>query len=175
MTPSEQTALIDKHLASWLGSDTGPDLRERIAAMLAECEATRDKLWSDGNATLRHERDEAIAARKNDWKMHDEIVEGQAKEIRENLLTIAVLRKEVRVLVDQRAAISVARDDAVAAAHLAVEEGVPKLLEQVQQQIDEIKPGLGRDQCKDDYEHGHRNGMFFVLVELRRAIKEDGA
>lgn len=76
----------------------------------------------------------------------------------------------------QLAAMTQARDDAVAAAHLVHESASPDLastlLEQVQQQIDELKPGLGRDQCKDDYEHGHRNGAFFMLVDIRRALKE---
>lgn len=76
----------------------------------------------------------------------------------------------------QLAALRIARDDAVAAAHLLHDSATPDpaatLLEQVQQQIDELKPGLQRDQCKDDYEHGHRNGAFFMLVDIRRALKE---
>lgn len=187
MTPSETTALIDKHLSGWLGVDhDSPTLRDRIAAMIAEAEKKRDELWQAGNNTLRHERnvlsiwkhgqltveswwhkiDEFVRAHpdsrlgesvadmaleflkerdelkdklKSTWKIHDEIVENQAKEIRNNLLTIAVLKKEVRVLVDQRAAISVARDDAVQAAHLIAEElgEVKELIASLQKHLKE--------------------------------------
>ena len=65
MTPSSIDALLDRHLSDWLGS--GPDspcLRERMADAIREAVAAQDKLWADGNATLRHERDVAIAALK---------------------------------------------------------------------------------------------------------------
>lgn len=88
-----------------------------------------------------------------------------------------VLEAYARDLREQLAAMTTAREDAVQAAHMIHENALPDLattlLEQVQQKIDEIKPDLGRGQCKDDYEHGHRNGAFFVLVELRRALKEE--
>lgn len=47
------------------------------------------------------------------------------------------------------------------------------LLETIKEHIKNIKTGLSRDQCKDDYEHGHRNGMFFMLVEVRRFLNEN--
>lgn len=81
MTPSETTALIDKHLSGWLGSGAAGDtpgftLRDRIAAMIAEAEKKRDELWKDGNATLTHERD--ILAR---WKEEALIVMSWWNEI----------------------------------------------------------------------------------------------
>ena len=62
MTNQDISALLDRHLSDWLGS--GPDspcLRERMADAIREAVAAQDKLWADGNATLRHERDAAIA------------------------------------------------------------------------------------------------------------------
>ena len=58
MTTQDINALLDKHLSDWLGSESGPTLRERMADAIREAVAAQDKLWAAGNATLRYERDQ---------------------------------------------------------------------------------------------------------------------
>lgn len=57
MTPTEISALTDRHLTAWLNGDT--TLRDHCADMIREALALRDKQWEDGNATLRHELQQA--------------------------------------------------------------------------------------------------------------------
>lgn len=45
------------------------------------------------------------------------------------------------------------------------------LLEQAEAEISALKPQLAREDCASDYEQGHRNGVFYTLVELRHGIK----
>jgi hypothetical protein len=78
MTPTEINDLIDRHLSGWLGGNAEvPTLRERLAAMIAEAESARDKLWRDGNAVLKHERDAVLEMqnamlRREIQQQHDE-------------------------------------------------------------------------------------------------------
>lgn len=58
MTAQEIDSLLDRHLSGWLGSSDGPTLRSRMADAIREVIKVRDQQWADGNATLRHERDE---------------------------------------------------------------------------------------------------------------------
>lgn len=129
MTPIEIEFLIDRHLNGWLGSGSARDgageLRSRIAAAISEVIASRDKLWLDGSATLRHERDAALIYRTEHKKsiaacmwMHDD----KTLDIPlGGLLTsdgVTALRKQRDELRAQLAAMTQARDDAIAAAHL---------------------------------------------------------
>jgi hypothetical protein len=127
MTPTETDALIAKHLEGWLGSEAGaPTLRTRVAAMIAEAEAGRDKLWRDGNATLKHQLDaymgdhhKAIEACM--W-MHDDKTLDIPLGSRLTSDGVTALRKQRDELRAQLAAMTTARADAIAAAHLAVKE-----------------------------------------------------
>lgn len=178
MTKQDTDELIDRHLSGWLDAPDGtPTLRERIAAMIAEAESARDKLWRDGAETMKHELNSARYGTRHAMQTLDDL-HIQIDEYGVTGQTDGSIQSKINAVCQERdalktslASMTIARDSAIAAAHLAVEEGAA-LLEQVQQQIDAVKPGLGRDQCKDDYEHGHRNGAFFVLVEIRRALKE---
>lgn len=166
MTTAETTALIDRHLTGWLGSDAPePTLRDRIAAMIAEAIAGRDKLFADGQETMRHEWNVALAklraveaaasfdpAQDRDLEtcvrrlyhseaahrgafadavkacsfMQDEQDElwryGMRLGHRTTVEGIEALRRHRNELRDHLAAMTTARDDAVQAAHLAVEE-----------------------------------------------------
>ncbi len=50
---------------------------------------------------------------------------------------------------------------------------IRELLEETKFKIENHKrSGLSIEKCEDAYECGHRNGSFFVLVDLRRRLKE---
>lgn len=129
MTPSEISSLIDKHLTGWLGSDAPePTLRDRIAAMIAEAESARDKLWADGNATLKHELNSARYVARHARQTLDDLhiliddygVTGQSDgSIQSKINAVCQERERLKLAVD---AVRVARDDAVQAAHLIAEQ-----------------------------------------------------
>lgn len=63
MTPAHIDAIIDHHIAGWVGSgqasDSNKTLRIRIADMIREALKLRDKQWEDGQMTLKHELQQA--------------------------------------------------------------------------------------------------------------------
>lgn len=133
MTNQETQQLIDRHLDGWLGSGAAPEghgftLRTRIAAMIAEAESTRDKLWADGAETLKHELNSARYIARHARQTLDDLhiliddygVTGQTDgSIQAKINALCQERDRLRLAVD---ALRVARDDAVQAAHLIAEE-----------------------------------------------------
>lgn len=113
MTPSEIHSLVSKHLDGWLYStENGPCLRERMADAIREAVKQRDKLWADGNETLRHERDRALAEVER-IRSHVGCARNQGS---------TQFCHEAVDLQKKLEAMTQCRDDAVAAAHLAVQE-----------------------------------------------------
>lgn len=59
--------IANKHLDLWFADGppqhvpSRPSLLDRVVDALTEAQDLRDKLWQDGNATYKHERDAALA------------------------------------------------------------------------------------------------------------------
>jgi hypothetical protein len=64
MTPQQIEDIAWKHVDAWLESKPTEtrSLRAHVADAITEALAIRDRHWEAGNATLRHERDVALAA-----------------------------------------------------------------------------------------------------------------
>jgi hypothetical protein len=156
MTPTETDALITKHLEGWLDAPANsPTLRERIAAMIAEAESARDKLWRDGAETLKHEKQYHMDAINRIAKAVDmlgctsaqiaEDVAGAANSVVVASLLYPNVGTYIKQVEDQLAAMTAARDKAIAAAHLAVEPPAarePRDLVLLIEKIQSIAPDL---------------------------------
>jgi hypothetical protein len=66
MTPTEIKAIADRHVDAWRNRDprtSDKNLRISVCEAISEALKKQAKLYADGAATLRHERDAARAER----------------------------------------------------------------------------------------------------------------